>query len=155
MVNAFIEKCHCSLVMPCSQLLMLLNTLMYNNGILWCVCRRQQNLRRMRKWLLKTSKQILQKFIVLWRLMQVTMALPLMTGYNWFLVIKDYLLALLKRIGNAKMFLLIIAMWLAYNLLVLVHAHFLSHYILFFHQKKEKKRKKKKSRKIYILEYKM
>ena len=32
--------------------------------------------------------------------MQVMMAL--MTGYNWLLVIKDYLLALLKRIGNAK-----------------------------------------------------
>ena len=42
MVNAFTAKCYRSLVMPCPQILMLLGTLMYNNDILWCVCRRQQ-----------------------------------------------------------------------------------------------------------------
>ena len=46
-----------------------------------------------------------------------------------------------------KMFLLLIAMWLAYYLLVLVQAHFWSRYILFFQKKNKNKKEKEKKKK--------
>ena len=72
-----------------------------------------------------------------------------MTGYNWLLVIKDYLLALLKRIGNAK------NVSIAYrNVIGLLSAcscagsFFISLHFVFQKKKKNRKEKKRKEKEI-------